>query len=135
MDIHVLEAHVRSGLRRAREYASTTPVTTGDLTYDPVTGAALRGARRFSLSLIERTITALGIRHAGRVLSVDELWRAAWPQRADDAPLRSREIHSVEVAMSRLAAKLNGPDEPPFVVTVADARRRRLGYVFQTATP
>jgi hypothetical protein len=34
--------------------------------------------------------------------------------------------------MSRLAAKLNGPDEPPFVVTVADARRRRLGYVFQT---
>lgn len=135
MDIHVLEAHVRSGLRRAREYASTTPVTTGDLTYDPVTGAALRGARRFSLSLIERTITALGIRHAGRVLSVDELWRAAWPQRADDAPLRAREIHSVEVAMSRLAAKLNGPHEPPFVVTVADARRRRLGYVFQTPTP
>jgi DNA-binding response OmpR family regulator len=133
MDIHVLEAHVRSGLRRAREYASTTPVTTGDLTYNPMTGAALRGSRRFSLSLIERALTSLGIRHAGRVLSVDELWRAAWPQRADDAPLDPREIHSVEVAMSRLAAKLNGPDERPVVVSVADARRRRLGYVFHTS--
>ena len=135
MDIHVLEAHVRSGLRRAREYASTTPVTSGDLTYDPMTGAALRGSRRFSLSLIERAITALGIRHAGLVLSVDELWRAAWPKRADDMPLDPREIHSVEVAMSRLAAKLNGPDERPVVVSVADARRRRLGYVFQTPMP
>jgi DNA-binding response OmpR family regulator len=135
MDLQVLEAHVKSGLRRAREYASTTPVTAGDLTYDPVTGAALRGSRQFSLSLIERTITALGIRHAGRVLSVDELWRAAWPKRADDTPLHSREIHSVEVAMSRLAAKLNGPDERPVVVSVADAKRRRLGYVFQTAAP
>ena len=135
MDLNVLEAHVRSGLRRAREYASTTPVTAGDLTYDPVTGAALRGSRRLSLSLIERAITALGIRHSGRVLSIDELWRAAWPKRADDTALHPREIHSVEVAMSRLAAKLNGPDERPVVVSVADARRRRLGYVFQTPTP
>lgn len=134
MDIHVLEAHVRSGLRRAREYSSTTPVTTGDLTYDPVTGAALRGSRRFSLSLIERAITALGIRHSGQVLSVDELWRAAWPKRADDTPLHTREIHSVEVAMSRLAAKLNGPDEQPVLVSVADGKRRRLGYLFQTPT-
>jgi len=37
--------------------------------------------------------------------------------------------------MSRLAAKLNGPDEHPVIVSVADGRRRRLGYVFQTPTP
>jgi hypothetical protein len=86
------------------------------------------------MSPVACRLSPLGVRHVGRVLSIDELWRAAWPQRADDAPLHSREIHSIEVAMWRLASKLNGPDEPPFVVTVADARRQRLGYVFQTLT-
>jgi DNA-binding response OmpR family regulator len=131
-DMHVLEAHVRSGVRRAREYASTTPVSVGDLTFDPLTGEARRGNRRFNLSVIERTLTALGIRHAGQPLSIEELWRAAWPQRADlvSTPMLAREIHAVEVAMSRLTSKLNGPNETRILTTTSDARRRRVGYVF-----
>jgi DNA-binding response OmpR family regulator len=129
--LEVLEAHVKSGVRRAREYALTTPVTVGDLTYDPLTGEAQRGSRQFNLSLIERTITAFGIRHAGRALSIDELWRVAWPH-ADQvaAPLSERDVHAVEVAMSRLAAKLNGPGESRILGTTTDEKRRRIGYQF-----
>jgi DNA-binding response OmpR family regulator len=135
LDLHVLEAHVRSGVRRAREYASNTPVTVGDLTYDPLTGAARRGSRSFSLSLIERALMTFGMRHEGRALSVEELWKAAWSHadERDVTPLPDREVHAVEVAMSRLAAKLNGPGESRIVSTTTDARRRRIGYLFITS--
>jgi DNA-binding response OmpR family regulator len=132
VDIDVVEAHVRSGLRRAREYASTAPMTAGDLTFDPITGDARRGARRFSLSSTERTLIAFCIRHSGQALSVEELWSVAWPRRDDGSPsvLLEREIHAVEVAMSRLAAKINGPGEARMLTTTSDARRRRIGYLF-----
>lgn len=131
LSLEVLEAHVKSGVRRAREYSSTTPVTVGDLTYDPVTGEAQRGSRQFNLSLTERTITTFGLQHAGQPLSVDELWKVAWP-RADQAatPLSERDVHAVEVAMSRLAAKLNGPGESRILGTTTDEKRRRIGYHF-----
>lgn len=131
ISLDVLEAHVKSGVRRAREYASTTPVTVGDLTYDPLSGEAQRGSRQFNLSLIERTITTFGVRNAGRALSIDELWKAAWLH-ADGVttPLSERDVHAVEVAMSRLAAKLNGPGESRILGTTTDEKRRRIGYQF-----
>ncbi len=131
LDLDVLEAHVLSGLRRAREYASTTPVTVGDLTYDPLTGEAQRGSREFNLSQIERAITNFGIRNAGRTLSVEALWKTGWVHADESAsPLADRDIHAVEVAMSRLAAKLNGPGESRILGTTTDNKRRRLGYLF-----
>jgi DNA-binding response OmpR family regulator len=130
LGLDVLEAHVLSGLRRAREYASTTPVTAGDLTYDPLTGEAQRGSREFNLSQIERVLTHLGIRNAGRTLSVEELWKTGWGHADQSIPLAERDIHAVEVAMSRLAAKLNGPGESRILGTTTDKRRRRIGYLF-----
>jgi DNA-binding response OmpR family regulator len=131
ISLDVIRAHVRGGVRRAREYAMNTPVTAGDLTYDPLTGEAHRASRRFNLSLIERTITAFGVRNAGRALTIDELWQAAWSH-ADQrtTPPTEREVHAVEVAMSRLAAKLNGPGEMRILGTTTDDKRRRIGYVF-----
>jgi DNA-binding response OmpR family regulator len=129
--LDVIEAHVRSGVRRAREYAMTIPVTLGDLIYDPLTGEASRGSRRINLSQTERTITTFGVRNAGRALSIGELWKAAWSHTAQDSmPLAERDVHAVEVAMSRLAAKLNGPGEPRILGTSTDDKRRRIGYVF-----
>lgn len=131
LDLDVLEAHIRGGIRRVRQYASTTPVSVGDLTYHPITGEASRGKRRFTLSQIERTLTMFGTRHAGRALSVIELWRAAWaPPSQIVTDLSERDIHAVEVAMSRLAAKLNGPGESRMITTSRDDRRRRIGYLF-----
>jgi DNA-binding response OmpR family regulator len=131
LSLAVLEAHLRGGLRRTREYASTTPVTVGDLRYDPLTGEAQRGSRQFSLSQIERTITTFGVRNAGRALSIDELWKTAWSHADQDTrPLPERDVHAVEVAMSRLAAKLNGPGEPRILGTTTDEKRRRIGYRF-----
>lgn len=147
-DPTTLVTYIDVALRRAREYAPTTPVTAGDFTFDPLSGAAHRGERAFSLSPTERRLVSYGLANAGRPLTVAEMRRAGWssyatPAAAPRAPatlhggdLSRNAEHAVEVAMSRLGTKLNGPAELPMVKSVS-ANGRRLGYQFdvQGTTP
>jgi DNA-binding response OmpR family regulator len=134
-DPTTLVMYIDVALRRAREYAPTTPVTHGDFTFDPLTGAAHRGTRVFSLSPTERRLVSYGLANAGRPLSVAEMRRAGWSNyaTAHHNDLSRNAEHAVEVALSRLGTKLNGPDEQAMVKSVS-ANGRRLGYQFDIPT-
>jgi DNA-binding response OmpR family regulator len=124
-----LVSYVHVGLRRAREYATASTVMIGDFWCDTLTGAARRGTRTFTLSSIERRVVAYLVKHPGRPLSIVELRRAAWDDVAEyaDTGLTHRAEHSVEVAMWRLMAKLNGPGERRLLMSLS-VNARRVGY-------
>ena len=115
-----LVARVRAHLRTA-EHGQAPTLAAGDLELDLVTRQALRGDERVQLTGKEFDLLAHFMRHAGRVLTREQLLRDVWGY--DFHP----GTNVVEVYVGYLRRKLRREDRPDPIVTV-----RSVGYRLRT---
>lgn len=109
-----LVARLRALLRRPA--AATTPtLTVGDLTLDPATRLAARGARTITLTTKEFAVLEVFLRHPGEVLTREHISTHAWDENYD--PLSN----VIDVYVARLRKKVDGPGEPPLFSTLRGA--------------
>lgn len=116
-----LKARLRSIVRRP----ATEPqhvLRVGDLTYDPATRRAARGARSIDLTARELAFLEYFMRNAGRVLTRPMIENALWDRTSETTS------NVVDVYVRRLRLKVDEPGEPPIIHTV-----RGLGYRMESA--
>ena len=106
-----LLARVRALARRG-PVANGTLLTTADVKLDPATHEVWRGRRKLDLTKREFQILELLLRRAGAVLSRDALIEGVWGHDADV------EYNTVDVFVSTLRRKLDGPDDEPLIQTI-----------------
>jgi two-component system copper resistance phosphate regulon response regulator CusR len=112
-----LAARVRALLRRPAEVVGTV-LTVGTLQLDTTTRIARRGAREIELTTKEFSVLEVLMRHAGEVLSREAISASAWDDNYDPFS------NVIDVYISRLRRKIDGPDEPPLMMTVRGAGYR-----------
>ena len=82
-----LQARVRAQLRRARlaPAASASPVVTvGELTIDPIKPGVKKGGVAVHLTKTEWDLLRVFLKHAGRTLTHQQLFRAVWGNASGD---------------------------------------------------
>jgi len=116
-----LVARVKALLRRTKQYTkeATTPAyTTGDLTVDFGQHQAYMAGKPINLTPTEYRILAHLARHAGRVVTQDDLLTKVW------GPAYRDEAHLLRVNIARLRQKVEEePARPKFILT-----RPGIGY-------
>ncbi|MGB3297784.1 MAG: winged helix-turn-helix domain-containing protein, partial [Phormidesmis sp.] len=125
-----LIARIRSILRRAPQRRDkgepTAPsqqvLRIGQLTIDPITRRAYRGAHHLHLTEIEFRLIELLASKPGHIFSRGEILESLWGYDASSAS----DTKTVDVHISRLRIKLNDHTRnPDFIVTI-----RGRGYMF-----
>ena len=113
-DFTELVARVRALGRRA--VAPLPPVFEhGDLTLDPNNRSAFRAGRRLALSPKELAVLECLLRHAGTVVSAEDLLEQVWDEAANPF------TNTVKTTIGRLRAK---PGDPPLVETIREGGYR-----------
>jgi len=115
--IEVLLARVRALLRRFG--GAAVPLRFGDLRMDVQARTLHRGERLIHLTHTEFELLRLLLERPGEVVSKSRLYEAVWGPHLSGANV-------VEVAVSRIRAKLAGTGEPQLIRTV-----RKTGYVLR----
>jgi DNA-binding response OmpR family regulator len=118
-----LAARIRAQLRAASG-ASATRISAGDVELDLITRQVRRRGEQIRLSTTEFELLAHLVRHAGRVLSREQILRAVWGYDYDPG------TNVVDVYVGYLRRKLRQPDAPAPIVTV-----RTVGYRFDATQP
>jgi DNA-binding response OmpR family regulator len=113
-----LLARLRALLRRS-ELTRPTVLRIADLTLDPVTHRVTRGASEVALTPKEYAILETLMRHAGQVVSRTRIGESVWEDDPDDL------TNLVDVHVSHLRRKIDGPGLPPLIHTIR-ARGFRL---------
>jgi two-component system response regulator MprA len=115
-----LIARVRALLRRRNIAGQSGPVRFSDLTFDPATREARRGARVFGLTRRETELLTFLMRHPDQVLKRDKIVESVWGGlfKGDDTVL--------EVYIGYLRSKLEAAGELRLIQTV-----RGVGYVLR----
>jgi two-component system KDP operon response regulator KdpE len=104
-------ARLRAALRRAAG-ADDDVVSTGDLTIDLPRSTVLLAGERVSLTPTQFKILRLLARHAGKLLTHEEIYRAVW------GPRHYRSQNLLHVHVSQLRRKIEpDPSRPIYVVT------------------
>ena len=112
-----LVARLRALLRRPNADAETI-LRVADLSLDPATRAARRGARDIALTTKEYAVLEVLMRANGRVLSRTYISEKAWDDNYD--PLSN----VIDVYVARLRRKVDQGDETPLLETVRGAGYR-----------
>ena len=107
--------------RRAGTGDQGTALTVGDLTLDKLTRTATRGGRRIELLPKEYRLLEYMMRHAGQVVTRTMLLEAVWDYSFNPG------TNVIDVHISRLRSKVDGPGEPPLIHTVRGAGYRLDG--------
>ena len=110
-----LEAIVR---RRSEQPAQTAQLKVGDLTLDLLARKARRGERPIELLNKEFQLLDYLMRHVGQVVTRTMLMEAIWDYDFNPG------TNVIDVHISRLRAKIDGPGEPPMIRTVRGAGYR-----------
>jgi two-component system response regulator MprA len=118
--VEELLARVRALLRRASSASETGIVHYADLTLDPVTREARRGARMLELSATEFALLEMFLLHPRQVLTRSALYEGVWGY---DFGQSSK---SLEVYIGYLRRKTEAGGEPRLLQTV-----RGVGYVLR----
>ncbi|HEX3160026.1 MAG TPA: response regulator transcription factor [Gemmatimonadaceae bacterium] len=113
-----LLCRVRALLRRSRTEANI--IRHGDITCDPLTRSAARGARPLALTKREFAVLELLLRNGGRLVTREMLAEQVW--RSEFTP----ENNVIDVYISYLRAKLVAGGEPQVLMTV-----RGRGYILR----
>lgn len=113
-----LLARIRALARRPKHTISTQ-LTVGDLTLDPVKFSVTRGAGRIAISSREFSLLEYLMRHAGIIVTKDQIISHVWNYDSDVLP------NTVEVYIKNLRNKIDVPftDKNPLIKTV-----RGFGY-------
>ena len=117
-------------LARIRAVARRGPIPrapqfqVADLTLDPASHEVRRAGRRISLTPREYQILEMLIRRASRVVGRESLLDAVWGDREDT------ELNTVDVFVSSLRRKLEGPGEARLIHTV-----RGVGFCLKESEP
>ena len=98
----VLVARLRALLRRA-EVRTLSPMTVGDLHIDPARMIAARGSTRIELTTRQFHVLEHLVRHAGSVVSKQDLLDAVWSSEFEGDP------NIVEVYVHRLRRQIDEP--------------------------
>jgi len=115
-----LSARVEALLRRPppAETHDGTTLSVGDLVLDLATHKARRGAREIALKPREVQMLAYLMRRAGRVVTRTMLLEGVWEYHFDP------QTNVIDVHISRLRRKIDGPGERPLIETVRGAGYR-----------
>ena len=113
----VLVARVRALLRRTTG-RNPAPVIVGDLRIDSGERRAWRGADELTLTAREFEVLEFLLRHAGQVLSKDEILAGVWQQDFDGDP------NIIEVYIRRLRRKIDEPYRRHSIDTIRGAGYR-----------
>jgi DNA-binding response OmpR family regulator len=116
-----LLARVRAVARRA-PIPQLPVLKVEDLKLDPAFHEVWRGQRRLNLTPREFQILELLMRRAGKVLSRDALIEGVWGHSVDV------ELNTVDVFLSTLRGKVDGPQDQPLIHTV-----RGVGFYLRVA--
>lgn len=98
-----LLARLRALIRRPQR-ALDSVLTVGDLTLDPINFTATRAGKSLPLSKKEFSLLEYLLRHAGSIITKDQLIAHVWDYDADILP------NTVEVNVRNLRKKLGKPD-------------------------
>ena len=111
-----LAARMRVWLRhaaRAGRASDEQPVTTGDLRVDFARRQVLLRGQDMHLTPIEYRLLTTLARHAGKVLTHNELLNAVW------GPASAHQIHYLHVYLAQLRRKVErDPAQPRYLLTV-----------------
>jgi DNA-binding response OmpR family regulator len=118
-----LAARIRAQLRAVSE-ATVTSLTVGDIELDLLSRQVRRAGAPVRLSSTEFELAHYLMRHAGRVLSREQILRAVWGYEYDPG------TNVVDVYIGYLRRKLRQGDRPAPIVTV-----RTVGYRFDAPEP
>ena len=118
-----LLARVRAVARRGPAPRQAV-LTVGDLRLDPASHKAWRGERELSLTPREFQLLELLTRRAGIVLSREAMIENVWGHESDV------EWNTVDVFVSTLRRKVDGPHDPPLIHTI-----RGVGFCLKEAGP
>lgn len=118
-----LLARVRSVARRGPA-SRPASLTVGNLCVDPASHKAWRGDRELNLTPREFQLLELLARRAGIVLTREAMIEGVWGHDSDV------EWNTVDVFVSTLRRKVDGPDDPPLIQTV-----RGVGFCLKEAGP
>lgn len=112
-----LEARLEAVLRRPAEGAevAVTTLRCGDLELDLIARVARRGGRSIELQSREFQILEYLMRRKGRVVTRTMLLEGVWDYRFDPR------TNVIDVHVSRLRRKIDGPGETPLIRTVRGA--------------
>lgn len=115
-----LELLARLSAITRRNKGEVTRLWVGDLSLDLVARRATRGGRRLSLTAKEFVLLSVLARRAGHIVSKTAIAELVWDINFDT------NTNAVEVAVKRLRAKLDEPNEAKLLHTV-----RGMGYVLE----
>ena len=115
-----LMARINAVRRRSAPSTANHILRTGTLEMDVTAHKVFRAGRKITLAPIEYQLLEYFLRHRGRVVSRKMILEDVWDY-AD-----SVNSHVVEMAVSSLRKKINGPNDPDPVKTV-----RKFGYVME----
>jgi len=121
----VLVARLHALLRRA-EVRTLSPMNVGDLHIDPVRMIATRGPTRIELTTRQFHVLEHLVRHAGSVVSKQDLLDAVWSSEFEGDP------NIVEVYVHRLRRQIDEPFDRHSLQTVRGAGYR---LVDETVSP
>jgi DNA-binding response OmpR family regulator len=121
----VLVARLHALLRRA-EVRTLSPMSVGDLRIDPARMSATRGSNRIELTTRQFHVLEHLVRHAGSVVSKQDLLDAVWSSDFEGDP------NIVEVYVHRLRRQIDEPFDRHSLQTVRGAGYR---LVDETASP
>ncbi|MGQ0765620.1 MAG: response regulator transcription factor [Gemmatimonadota bacterium] len=106
-----LAARVRAVLRRPRALVPVV-LSVGDLELRGDTRRARRAMREIELTTKEYMVLEFLMRHAGEVVTREDLATHAWDERYDPSS------NVIDVYIARLRRKLDGEGEPPLLTTI-----------------
>jgi DNA-binding response OmpR family regulator len=123
-----LVARLRALLRRPRT-AIADVLTLGDLVVDTRSQTARRGARTLPLTTREYALLEHLVRHAGALVSRASISGHVWDDNHDPFS------NNVEVLMTRLRRKLEGPGESRMIETRRGAGYRLVAHADEGGAP
>src|SRR5690606_21706680 len=112
-----LAARVEALIRRSSSGYEHRQLTVADLSLDLVSGQVARGGRAITLQPREYKLLAYMMNNAGQVLTRTMLLATVWGYHYDP------QTNVIDVHISRLRQKIDGPGEAPLIHTV-----RGVGY-------
>jgi DNA-binding response OmpR family regulator len=115
----LVELIARIEALRAPVATRETKLSVGSLELDLIERTARRGDRSIDLLPREFRLLEYMMRHEGRVVTREMLFREVWKYKFDP------KTNLVDVHMGRLRRKIDGPFEPPLILNV-----RGKGFIF-----